>query len=89
MCEELMAVIKKQQEIITKLQDEIEDLKDKLNKNSNNSSKPPSSDGYNKASPKSERKKAAENPADKRDTREQILKWELRIRLKYIIRSSV
>ena len=62
MCEELMALIKKQQEIITKLQDEIENLKDKLNKNSNNSSKPPSSDGYNKPSPKSERKKSSRKP---------------------------
>jgi len=44
--------------IITKLTKEIEELKNKLAKNSRNSSKPPSSDGYDKPKPKSQRKKS-------------------------------
>ncbi len=44
--------------IIAKLTKEIEELKNKLAKNSRNSSKPPSSDGYDKPKPKSQRKKS-------------------------------
>ena len=40
-----------------KLQDEVTMLTDKLSKNSSNSSKPPSSDGYDKPAPKSMREK--------------------------------
>ncbi len=68
--EELQKIIAKQQELIKKLteelgkanakiaelEDEIARLKEQLNKNSHNSSKPPSSDGYEKPSPKSQRK---------------------------------
>lgn len=42
---------------IQSLTEEIADLKEKLNKDSHNSSKPPSSDGYKKPSPKSLRPK--------------------------------
>ncbi len=55
--------------IIENLQDEIEQLKleiinltDKLSKNSTNSGKPPSSDGYEKPAPKSRRKKSGKKP---------------------------
>jgi len=41
---------------IAMLTKEIEDLKNKIAKNSRNSSKPPSSDGYDKPQPKSQRK---------------------------------
>ena len=43
---------------IAGLEKEIKELKDKLAKNSCNSSKPPSSDGYGKPEPKSQRKKS-------------------------------
>ena len=56
--EELLTIIKQQQETIQRLEDEIAQLKERLNKNSRNSSKPPSSDGYEKSSPKSQRKKS-------------------------------
>jgi len=42
-------------EQIAKLTDEISELKSRLSKNSRNSSKPPSSDGYGKPKPKSRR----------------------------------
>jgi len=45
---ELEQIIKEQQEIITKLKDEIARLKRQLSLDSNNSSKPPSSDGLKK-----------------------------------------
>lgn len=60
---ELEVVIQKQNDIIIAQQKEIESLKveivslkEKLNKNSSNSSKPPSSDGFHKSEPKSLRK---------------------------------
>jgi len=40
----------------------IKELEDKLAKNSRNSSKPPSSDGYDKPAPKSQRKKSGNKP---------------------------
>ena len=46
------------EESIAKLLKRIEELESRLNLNSKNSSKPPSSDGYNKPSPKSQRKKS-------------------------------
>lgn len=56
--EELLEIIKQQQETIQRLENEIAELKERLNKNSHNSSKPPSTDGYEKPSPKSQRKKS-------------------------------
>lgn len=50
------ATIEKLTEIIKTQQEEIYRLKEQLNKNSKNSSKPPSSDGFNKPAPKSLRK---------------------------------
>ena len=63
--EELLEIIKNQQTIIEKLTAELEaahariaELEEKLHKNSHNSSKPPSTDGYEKPVPKSQRKKS-------------------------------
>ncbi len=42
--------------LITQLNQTIQELKEQLNKNSKNSSKPPSSDGFKKPAPKSLRK---------------------------------
>jgi hypothetical protein len=44
------------------LQKEIEVIREQLNQDSHNSSKPPSSDGYKKPSPKSLRKKSGKKP---------------------------
>jgi transposase len=52
----LNETITNQSEIIEKLNQTIQELNEKLNKNSKNSSKPPSSDGLNKPTPKSLRK---------------------------------
>ncbi len=68
--EELLEIIAKQQELIKKLTAELEKanqriaelenevarLKKQLNKNGHSSSKPPSSEGYEKPSPKSQRR---------------------------------
>ena len=63
--EELLEIIKTQQTIIEKLTAELEaanariaELEEKLHKNSHNSSKPPSTDGYEKPVSKSQRKKS-------------------------------
>ena len=47
--EELLEIIKQQQETIQRLENEIAELKERLNKNSHNSSKPPSTDGSEKS----------------------------------------
>ena len=61
---------------ITGLEKEIEALKNKLAKNSRNSSKPPSSDGYGKPKPKSPRKKSGRKsggqPGHKGSTLKQV-----------------
>lgn len=49
-------LISTQTETIKLLSEENARLKEQINKNSNNSSRPPSSDGFNKPSPKSLRK---------------------------------
>jgi transposase len=51
-------IIKNLQDENSKLQLRVEDLLDKVSKNSSNSSKPPSSDGYEKPAPKSRRQKS-------------------------------
>ncbi|MFQ6823360.1 MAG: DUF6444 domain-containing protein [Agathobacter sp.] len=52
----LNATINTQTQLIVQLNQTIQELKEQLNKNSKNSSKPPSSDGYKKTAPKSLRK---------------------------------
>lgn len=56
--EELIAIIVAQQKTIQELTARIAELEERLNKDSHNSSKPPSSDGYKKPSPKSLRQKS-------------------------------
>ena len=61
---------------IAKLTIEIENLKSKFAKNSRNSSKPPSSDGYDRPKPKSQRKKSGRasggQPGHKGSTLKQV-----------------
>lgn len=52
----LNATIDAQTQLIVQLNQTIQELKEQLNKNSKNSSKPPSSDGFKKPAPKSLRK---------------------------------
>ena len=52
----LNATINAQAQLIAQLNQTIQELKEQLNKNFKNSSKPPSSDGFNKPAPKSLRK---------------------------------
>ena len=47
---------------IIELTERIKELEGRLNQNSANSGKPPSSDGYSKPTPKSQRKKSGKNP---------------------------
>lgn len=56
--EQALDVIQELRQQIIELKAENQKLKDQLSKNSRNSSKPPSSDGYNKPNPKSLRKKS-------------------------------
>lgn len=51
--EDLLAIITEQHETIQRLENRISELEEQLHKDSHNSSKPPSSDGYEKPSPKS------------------------------------
>ena len=55
---EALAVIEELRNEIGKLKEENQKLKDQISKNSRNSSKPPSSDGYDKPAPKSRRTKS-------------------------------
>lgn len=56
--DDLKKIIIYQWEIIDKLTQRVKDLEDQISKNSRNSNKPPSSDGLNKPSPKSQRQKS-------------------------------
>ena len=64
-----------QTQLIAQLNQMIQELREQLNKNSKNSSKPPSNDGYKKPAPKSLRKHhPAKRPVDRTDIREHI--WQ-------------
>ena len=81
--DELLEIIKIQQKTIETLTAKLEEtnaklekanariaeLEERLHKNSHNSSKPPSTDGYEKPSPKSQRKKSGKKQAVKMDTK--------------------
>ena len=54
---------------ISELQETIKELRRQLDQNSQNSSKPPSSDGYNKPSPKSQREKTGRKPGGQKGHR--------------------
>lgn len=56
--------------LIAQLNQTIQELKEQLNKNSKNSSKPPSSDGFKKPAPKSLRKPSDKRSAGRKDIRE-------------------
>ena len=58
----LTATIEGLQGTIKELQETIKELRRQLDQNSQNSSKPPSSDGYHKPSPKSQRTKTGRKP---------------------------
>jgi transposase len=53
----VVAVVEEQEESLQRLREQVDALKDQLAKNSHNSGKPPSSDGYQKPAPKSLRKR--------------------------------
>ena len=56
--------------LIAQLNQTIQELREQLNKNSKNSSKPPSSDGFKKPAPKSLRKPSGKRLADRKVIRE-------------------
>ncbi len=58
----LEETVEQQQKIIEKQAELIRELREQINRDSHNSSKPPSSDGYQKPSPKSLRKKTVKKP---------------------------
>ena len=60
--ENLLSRNRELETLVARLKEEIKELKDRLSKNSRNSSKPPSSDGYTRPSPKSLRKKTGRKP---------------------------
>jgi len=73
---ELLEIIKIQQKTIENLTAKLEEtnariaeLEEQLHKNSHNSSKPPSTDGYEKPSPKSQRKKSGKKAGVRMDTK--------------------
>ena len=59
---ELRALVVAQAALIEKLTVEIAELRARLDMNSRNSSKPPSSDGYGKPAPKSRRRRSGKAP---------------------------
>ena len=65
----LNAAINAQAQLIAQLNQTIQELKEQLNKNSQNSSRPPSSDGFKKPAPKSLRDHLAKRLAASADTR--------------------
>lgn len=58
----LLDRIRELEALVARQAERIKELEDRLSKNSRNSSKPPSSDGYTKPSPKSRRKKTGRKP---------------------------
>ena len=65
----LNATINAQAQLIAQLNQIIQELKEQLNKNSQNSSRPPSSDGFKKPAPKSLRKPSGKKAGGQRGHR--------------------
>ena len=65
----LNATINAQTQLIAQLNQTIQKLKEQLNKNSKNSSKPPSSDGFKKPAPKESAKPSGKRLVDRTDIR--------------------
>lgn len=74
----LTETVNSQTQLIAQLNQTIQELKEQLNKNSKNSSKPPSSDGFKKPAPKSLRKPSGKKPEDKMDIPGRILQLQQR-----------
>lgn len=66
----LNATVDAQAQLIAQLNQTIQQQQERLNKNSKNSSKPPSSDGLSKPAPKSLRKPSGKKPVVKKGIRE-------------------
>ena len=71
----LTDIVNAQTQLTARLNQTIQELKEQLNKNSQNSSKTPSSDGYKKPAPKSLRKPSAKRPVDRTDIKGHIWRW--------------
>ena len=69
---ELTQLVETLSATIFELQETIRELRRQLGQNSQNSSKPPSSDGYNKPSPKSQRTKSGKKPGGQKGHPEPI-----------------
>lgn len=69
----LLAIIEEQNKIIADLKKRIQELEAQLNKNSRNSSRPPSMDGYRR--PPSQRKKGERSPGGQKGHKGQTLDW--------------
>ena len=72
--ESLNSTIDAQNRLIAQLNETIRELREQINKNSRNSSKPPSSDGLKSLLPKVSVSHPAKKQADRRDIREHI--WQ-------------
>ena len=68
--EDLKQALSEQRETNAKLLETIAELQEQLNKNSHNSSMPPSSDGYKKPAPKSLRQKSGKKAVGQKDHKE-------------------
>ena len=66
----LQKALSEQRETNAKLLETIAELQEQLNKNSRNSSMPPSSDGYKKPAPKSLRQKSGKKAVGQKDHKE-------------------
>ena len=79
--EALSATIADQSQLIAQLNQTIQELKEQLNKNSKNSSKPPSSDGFKKPTPRTSGNHPKKKLAGRMGTGGHIWRWpQLRIK---------
>ena len=64
-------------ETIKELQETIKELQHQLNQNSQNSSKPPSSDGFNRPRPQSLRQKSGKKQGGQKGQSGEVAEWDL------------